>query len=154
MAGWSGDIHYKNRLNYQQKRNSRQWRSKNTPCGPFSTRCCENSPTSSLESLVFSVVFAFFRDWHAGCDWFGSAWKLKPRPWTPHRKSPMKNFNLIRNRFWQNFTADQRGVTTVEYALLLALIAGGLLFSLTALGNESGTFLGNSAGQLQQAIGH
>jgi len=68
----------------------------------------------------------------------------------------MKNFNLlcpdVCGKFCQKFTADQRGVTTTEYALLLALIAGGLLFSLTALGNESGTFLGNSAGQLQQSI--
>lgn len=40
---------------------------------------------------------------------------------------------------------NESGATTVEYALLLALIAGALLFSLTALGNESGTFWGSTA---------
>ena len=43
------------------------------------------------------------------------------------------------------FLFSDSAATTTEYALLLAAIAGFLLFSLIALGNESGTFWGSTA---------
>lgn len=53
------------------------------------------------------------------------------------------------NRFCKEFWNSECGATTTEYALMLVLIAGFLLFALTTLGNESGTFWGSTADALQ-----
>ncbi len=49
----------------------------------------------------------------------------------------------------KQFFQNESAATATEYAILLAAIAGLLLFSLTAFGNESGTFWGRTADMLQ-----
>lgn len=49
----------------------------------------------------------------------------------------------------RHFLQSETAATATEYAILLAAIGGLLLVSLTAFGNESGTFWGRTADMLQ-----
>jgi pilus assembly protein Flp/PilA len=43
------------------------------------------------------------------------------------------------------FLADRRGATSIEYGLLLALLALAIITGITALGNATGAALENTA---------
>jgi len=46
---------------------------------------------------------------------------------------------------------DERGATAVEYGLMLALIAGAIIASVTLLGNQLNTKFDAIAGEVQNA---
>lgn len=52
---------------------------------------------------------------------------------------------------WQRFWNDDVGQGLVEYALIIALIAVGLIAILLVLRNSIGTVFQNTANQLDQA---
>ncbi|MFK7768325.1 MAG: Flp family type IVb pilin [Mariniblastus sp.] len=52
----------------------------------------------------------------------------------------------------KNFLTSEAGATTAEYAILLALIAGALLFSILAVGGEANVFWGNTGSELSNAF--
>jgi Flp pilus assembly pilin Flp len=55
---------------------------------------------------------------------------------------------LTQTKF-KRFILEEAGVTATEYAILLAAIVGLILFSLTTLGNSSGTFWGSTADTIE-----
>ena len=57
-----------------------------------------------------------------------------------------------RMRTVQRFLQSESAANATEYAILLAAIGGLLLVSLTAFGNESGTFWSRTASVLQPII--
>jgi pilus assembly protein Flp/PilA len=54
--------------------------------------------------------------------------------------------------FMQNYLADRlsgdRGATAVEYGLIVALVAGAIIFVVTTLGANIATAFGNVAGHI------
>ena len=52
----------------------------------------------------------------------------------------------------KNFLTSEDAATTAEYAVLLALIAGALLFSILAVGGEANVFWGRSSTELNAAF--
>jgi Flp pilus assembly pilin Flp len=55
----------------------------------------------------------------------------------------------VRMKTAKRFLQCESAATATEYAILLAAIGGLLLVSLTAFGNESGTFWGRTADMMQ-----
>ena len=51
-------------------------------------------------------------------------------------------------RFWQAFSSDDSGQGLVEYALIIALVAVGLIAILLVLRNSIGNVFNNAATQL------
>lgn len=51
----------------------------------------------------------------------------------------------------KSFTLDESGATAIEYGLLAALVALGIVVGATALGNELGLFFGRIATRLSTA---
>jgi len=54
-------------------------------------------------------------------------------------------------RFWQAFSSDDSGQGLVEYALIIALVAVGLIAILLVLRNSIGNVFNNAATQLNNA---
>ena len=52
---------------------------------------------------------------------------------------------------WQNFSGDESGQGLVEYALIIALVAVGLIAVLLVLRNSIGNVFNNAATQLNNA---
>jgi len=52
---------------------------------------------------------------------------------------------------WQIFWSDEAGQGLVEYALIIALVAVGLIAILLVLRNSIGNVFNNAAGQLNNA---
>jgi Flp pilus assembly pilin Flp len=50
----------------------------------------------------------------------------------------------------KRFFDHESAAATTEYALMLAIVGGGLLFGVLALGNESGTFFGSTANSINR----
>jgi pilus assembly protein Flp/PilA len=57
--------------------------------------------------------------------------------------------NVIREL--KNFALDESGATAIEYGLLAALVALGIVVGATALGAELGLFFGRIATRLSTA---
>lgn len=56
------------------------------------------------------------------------------------------------NKFLINFMEDESGPTAVEYAVMLALIAGVCFASITIVGLSSGGFWSNNADEVSKAL--
>jgi pilus assembly protein Flp/PilA len=54
-------------------------------------------------------------------------------------------------QFWQAFLSDDTGQGLVEYALIIALVAVGLIVILLVLRNSIGNVFNNAATQLNNA---
>ncbi len=50
------------------------------------------------------------------------------------------------------FARDERGTTSIEYGLIAALVAVGMLIGLKALGDGNSSSWGNTAGSLTNAM--
>ncbi len=55
------------------------------------------------------------------------------------------------NRFWKAFWSEESGQGLVEYALIIALVAVGLIAILLVLRNSIGNVFNNAATQLNNA---
>lgn len=56
------------------------------------------------------------------------------------------------NNFLMSFMEDESGPTAVEYAVMLALIAGVCFASITLVGLSSGGFWGNNADEVGKVL--
>jgi Flp pilus assembly pilin Flp len=52
----------------------------------------------------------------------------------------------------RNFVTESSGATAVEYAVLLALIAGAIIVAVTATGDSASSFWDGNADTLENAI--
>jgi pilus assembly protein Flp/PilA len=59
----------------------------------------------------------------------------------------LKHLVSVNNRLAQ-FRSDDRGVTSVEYGLMIALIAVVIIAAVTLLGNNLSTLFNNIAGAI------
>lgn len=55
-------------------------------------------------------------------------------------------------QFIHNFKKDEFGATAIEYGLIAALVAVGLITALTTLGTDLGAIFGDVSTELQDAI--
>lgn len=55
-------------------------------------------------------------------------------------------------QFIQNFQKDESGATAIEYGLIAALVAVGLITALSALGTDLGAIFTDVSGELKGAV--
>lgn len=55
-------------------------------------------------------------------------------------------------QFIQNFQKDESGATAIEYGLIAALVAVGLITALSALGTDLGAIFTDVSGELKDAV--
>ncbi len=65
-------------------------------------------------------------------------------------QSSMKTTNKTSALF--NFHRDQEGATSVEYAIMLALIAAVCVVAITSVGGEAGSFWSNNSDEIANAF--